>query len=131
MIGSDGVRTPESDQSLNLGDKTTEDLIENDVKLAITGTDITVTGTVKNITEPWKEFSTKENTGHFFPIQFPAYTQGKEVTLKGSKNGDKTITVDEDLLLIQRLENLKNNILTCEMGGKVLMKFDFTGVTLG
>lgn len=130
MIGPEGLKVPSQLQDLNLGGKTAADLISADTVITIDGTDVTAKGTAHNITEPWTAFSTADNTGHFFPLQLPAVCKGKSITCKGRVAGDRVIDkVDNDLLLVTRLENLKANVLTVEMDGEVLMTADFTGVT--
>lgn len=91
------------------------------------GKTVKVSGDVKTITTPWPEFDTKNNTGHFVPMQLPAKCVEQDVTLKGAAK-ERTVKVDEDRLLVVRLENLTGTTLTVEMGGKTLMDVDFTGV---
>lgn len=99
-------------------------------KYTVDGTNVTATGDVNNIETAWTEFDSKSNnTGHFVPIQFPAYLKKQKVKLEGTAKA-KTITVDDDLLLICRLENLTANTLTVKTspGGELIMTIDFSGV---
>ena len=130
LTGSDGASVPESSQSINLGSKNAGDLV-SDIKVRYSGTTMTVTGQAKKI-EGWEEFSgdPEEKSGHFVPITLPAETIGQQLTLKGRKAGDKTITGPEDRILIQRLENLDaGNKLTIEKGGQLVLTVDFSGMT--
>lgn len=112
-----------------MGDKHTRDLISDNVKMSVTGNTVKVSGDVKTITKKWTEFDKSgNNTGHFFPMLLPTECVGQEVTLKGRTGSDRTVKVDQDRLLIVRLENLSGTTLTIEMGGKTLMEVDFTGV---
>ena len=63
--------------------------------------------------------------GHFFPVTFGSEYQGKELTMKGRTDGDRTATLGEDLLLIVRLENLKGDTLTIECEKKNIVTFNF------
>lgn len=105
--------------------KQTSDLL-GDVKVTRKGNTYSFAGQVKEISQPWKEFGAADNTGHFLPITLPADCAGKQITLKGRKTGDRTVTVDADRLLIQRLENLNGNTLTIDKDGSELMKVDVT-----
>lgn len=127
MSGPDGLNVPAQHQALNLGDKTVDKLIGEDFKLTLIGTNAIASGSVKTITQQWTEFDKKNNTGHFIPMLLPAECVGQKVTLKGAAS-DRTVTVDEDRLLVVRLENLTGTTLTVEMGDKTLMVVDFTGV---
>lgn len=128
-MGAEGVKLPALSQP-TLGKKQVGDLISNDVKLHISGTTVKPTGTVKNIAEPWPDFDKAgSNTGHFFPMTLPAACKQQKVTCKGREAGDRTVTIDEDLMLITRLENLSADVLTLEMGGQLLMTVDFTDIT--
>ena len=125
MIGPDGVQVPPESQGLDLGDKKVSDLTDG-LEISVDGDTVTFEGSLKNITEPWTEFDTVNNTGHFIPIQLPDICKNQDVTLKGRTGGDKTVSIDDDLLLIVRLENLSGTTLTLVMGGEELMVLDFT-----
>ena len=131
MTGSEGVKVPAQSQSLtDLGGKKISELVGENFKYTVDGTNVTATGDVNNIETAWTEFEhAGNNTGHFVPIQFPAYLKGQKVKLEGAKKA-KTITVDDGLLLIQRLENLTANTLTVKTapGGELIMTIDFSGV---
>lgn len=70
-----------------------------------------------------------EKTGHFFPIQFDPKYSGKKITIGGRSDGDKDVTLDEDLLLIIRLENLSANKVTLTPESEPFLTVDFTKVT--
>lgn len=128
MIGPGGVKVPDQTQGLNLGTKTVKDLISDNVRISVTGKNVKVSGDVKNINEPWTAFSKDDNTGHFLPLQLPDVCKGQKITIKGRKKGNRTATVDDDLLLIQRLENLSGTTMEIDLAGETLMKVDLTGV---
>ena len=114
--------------------KNVSDLVNEDFKLAVEGTTVAASGEVKNIQTEWKEFDGRSgyNTGHFVPIQLPAYLKKQKVKLSGAAK-DKTITVDDDLLLIVRLENLTKTpkkLTVKTTGDEPIMTLDFTGATL-
>ena len=125
MTGPEGINVPAQTQAV-LGAIKVSDLIGTDVKLAVSGNSVTVTGTIKNITEPWTEFNKKkDNTGHFFPMEMPKSCIDQKITVEGRADGNKTVTITEDRLLIQRLENLSGNVMTITMGEETLMVVDF------
>ncbi len=131
-MGPGGVKVPGQTQAIpGLGTKKVSDLISEDFRFSIAGTTVTASGTVKNVSEPWMEYSKTDNTGHFVPTQLPAACAGQKITLEGRKSGGRTVKVGQDLLLIQRLENLSGDTLTVKMGGKVIMTVDFSGVQRG
>ena len=51
-------------------------------------------------------FGKDGQVGHFFPIALDEKFSGRQLTIGGREDGDRTITVGEDLLLVVRLENL-------------------------
>lgn len=105
------------------------DLIGENFKLTVDGTTVTATGDVNNIEEAWEEFSKTDNTGHFAIIKLPAILKGQKVTFEGRTKGARTVKVDDDLLLVQRLENLTEaKKLTVKKDGEMVMEVDFSGV---
>lgn len=129
-MGSDGIKVPAQSQTLtDLGSKKISELVGENFKYTVDDTNVTASGDVKNISEAWKEFDSKSNnTGHFVPIQFPAYLKKQKVKLEGTSH-TKEITVDDDLLLICRLEGLTKNVLTVKSAtGELIMTIDFSGV---
>lgn len=129
MIGPDGVKVPSQNQALTgLGTKKVSDLIAENVSFAVSGSKVTVTGDVKNVQDPWEEFSKTDNTGHFLPMALPKVCEGKKITIEGLKSGKKTVKVDADLLHVQRLENLSGDIMTVKLEGETLMTVDVSGV---
>lgn len=103
------------------------DLIGTDAKISKDGT---VTGNIKKIEEPWTEFDSDNNTGHFFPFKVADKFKGKTATFKGRNAGDRKITIPDDLLIVQRIENLttaKKLTVTVESES---FSLDFTGATL-
>lgn len=130
MTGPDRFKVPARGQAL-LGDKKTEDLLDADVEITIEGTTARVTGTVRNVAEEWTAFDSQNNTGHFFPLLLPEECRGKEVTVKGRTDGDRTVTIDGDLLLIQRLENLQGSTMELWMDGSLYLTVDFAGAERG
>lgn len=129
-MGSDGIKVPAQSQTLtSLGSKKVSELVGENFKFTVDGTTVTATGDVNNITEAWKEFDSKSNnTGHFVPIQFPAFLKKQKVKLEGTSH-TKEITVDDDLLLVCRLEGLTKNVLTIKtQADELVMTIDFSGV---
>lgn len=130
MIGPDGVQVPDQQAQTGIGTKTVSELIGDNFKLSVSGTTVTATGDVKNIEEPWMEYSSTDNTGHFAIIKLPAELKGQKITLEGRTKGNRTVKVDDDLLLVQRLENLTEaKKLTVKKDGELVMVVDFSGVT--
>lgn len=111
-----------------MGEKTCGDLYEK-LETTISGNTIKLTGDIKTV-KGWKEFSGNEEqqTGHFVPIIFPAECEGHELTFKNRKDGDRTITLDPDLTVITRMENLKNAKQEVYRDGKPYMVIDYTGL---
>lgn len=66
-----------------------------------------------------------QTDGHFFPVTFGSEYKGKELTMKGRTDGDRKAKLDDDLLLIVRLENLKGDTLTIECDKKDIVTFNF------
>lgn len=130
MIGPDGVKVPDQQAQTGIGTKTVSELIGENFKLTVDGTTVTATGDVKNIAEAWEEFSKTDNTGHFVIIKLPAMLKGQKITLEGRTKGNRTVKVDDDLLLVQRIENLTEaKKLTVKKDGELVMTVDLSGVT--
>ena len=130
MIGPDGVNVPDQQAQTGIGTKTVSELIGENFKLTVDGTTVTATGDVKNIVEAWEEFSKTDNTGHFVIIILPTILKGQKITLEGRTKGARTVKVDDDRLLVQRLENLTEaKKLTVKKDGELVMTVDLSGVT--
>lgn len=130
MIGPDGVKVPDQQAQTGIGAKKVSDLIGETFALAVKGTTVTATGDVHNIAEAWEEFSTSDNTGHFAVIILPAILKGQKITLEGRTKGARTVKVDDDLMLVQRIENLTEaKKLTIKRDGELVMVVDFSGIT--
>lgn len=127
-MGPEGVKVPAQTQALLGGGKQVRDLVGENFSLAVDGTTLKAAGDVKNIEAEWTEFDSKNNTGHFVPLQLPAKCSGQKISIEGRSAGKRTVKVDEDLLLIQRLENLSADSMTIKMGDELLMTVDFSGV---
>lgn len=128
MIGPDDPKLPELSGPTKLGDKNIGDLVEN-VSFTKEGDTIKASGKLKTITQPWTEFdSNGDNTGHFLPISLPEKCNGQKVKCKGRTDGDREVTIDADLMLIVRLENLSGTLIELEMGGETLARIDITGL---
>lgn len=130
-MGPDGVKIPDQQARTGIGTKTVSELIGENFKLSVDGKNVTATGDVNNIAEPWTDFDKSgNNTGHFVPLMFPAELKGQKVVLSGLSSKDRTITVDTDLMHVQRLENLSDEQrLTVKKNGDLVMSVDFSGVT--
>lgn len=129
MIGPEGVKVPSQTQALTgLGAKQVSDLIAENMRLSVSGTHVSLTGDAKNISDPWTEYAKTDNTGHFLPMTLPKVCEGKKITIEGRKSGNRTVKVDADLLLVQRLENLSGDTMTVKLEGETLMTVDVSGV---
>lgn len=106
------------------------DIVGEDYNLSVSGRTVTATGISKFISEPWTEFSDTHNTGHFGVVQVPAELKGQKLVLGGRTDGDRTIEkMDDDLLLVTRLENLTAaQKLTVSKDGALYMTVDYSGV---
>ena len=106
------VSIPSGETSLNLGEKTVNDLIEN---LALDGD--TPTGALKYV-ENWIEFSSKsdENTGNFLPLYIEEAKGLPKGTIKCELKGTgaktkKPVAVDEkDGLIVFQVHDKDNTI---------------------
>ena len=120
---------PSGETSLNLGEKTVQDLAEN---LSIEGDN--VKGSLKYV-ENWTEFSKTDNSGNFLPLYFEeAKGQAKgtiKVELKGTgAKLKKPVAVDEkDGLIVFQIHD-KDNTLEITQDGKEKRILNLTGLTL-
>ena len=109
---------PSGETSLNLGEKTVQDLCEN---VSLDGDN--VTGALKHI-EGWQEFSSKsdENTGNFLPLYFEEAKGQPKGTVKCELKGTgakvkKPVSVDEkDGLIVFQIHNKDNTIEITQEG---------------
>ncbi len=103
---------PSNETSLNLGEKTVQDLCEN---VSLDGDN--VTGAL-NYVENWTEFSSKsdENTGNFLPLYFEEAKGKAKGTVKCELKGTgakvkKPVSVDsKDGLIVFKIHNQDNTI---------------------
>lgn len=105
------VSVPSGETSLNLGEKTVQDLCEN-LSIDDTGN---VTGALKHV-ENWTEFSKTDNTGNFIPLYFEEAKGQPKGTIKCELKGTgaklkKPVSVDEkDGLIVFQVHNKDNTI---------------------
>ncbi len=105
------VSVPSEETSLNLGEKTVQDLCEN-LSIGDTGK---VTGTLKYV-ENWAEFSKTDNTGNFIPLYFEEAKGQAKGTIKCELKGTgaklkKPVAVDEkDGLIVFQVHDKDNTI---------------------
>lgn len=104
------------------------DLIGDDISLTWVRHSCKVGGTIKKVSEPWTAFDKSDNTGHFFPWQFADEYKHTDVTIKGRTAGDRKVTLDDDGILVLRLENLSANTATLVLKDQIVI-LDFTGAT--
>ena len=112
------VAIPNNETSLNLGEKTVQDLCEN---VSLDGDN--VTGALKHI-DNWTEFSSKsdENTGNFLPLYFEDAKGKPKGTIKVELKGTgakvrKPVAVDEkDGLIVFQIHNQDNTLEITEEG---------------
>ena len=101
---------PSNETSLNLGEKTVQDLCEN---LSIEGDN--VTGSLKHV-DNWTEFSKTDNSGNFLPLYFEEAKGKAKGTIKCELKGrgvklKKPVAVDEkDGLIVFQIHNKDNTI---------------------
>ena len=108
--------------------KKVSDLVE-EITVKQVGKTATYSGKVKKVTGWTQAFQQEEAEGHFLPILLPSGSVGKKLTLKGRNGGDKTITVDPDRILVQRLENLSGTVLKIEKDGAEYLNIETSGLT--
>ncbi len=106
------VSIPSGETSLNLGEKTVQDLCDN-----VSLDDDNVTGALKHIAK-WEEFSSKEDeqTGNFLPLYIEEAKGQAKGTIKCELKGTgtklkKPVAVDEkDGLIVLQIHNQDNTI---------------------
>ena len=104
------VSVPSRETSLNLGEKTVQDLCEN-----LNIEDDNVTGSLKHI-DNWTEFSKTDNSGNFIPLYFEEAKGQAKGTIKCELKGTgaklkKPVAVDEkDGLIVFQVHNKDNTI---------------------
>ena len=109
---------PSGETSLNLGEKTVQDLCEN---VSLDGDNIT--GALNHI-ENWKEFSSKsdEQTGNYLPLYFEEAKGQAKGTVKCELKGTgakvkKPVSVDpKDGLIVIQVHNKDNTIEITQEG---------------
>ena len=120
---------PSAETSLNLGEKTVQDLCEN---LSIEGDN--VTGSLKHI-DNWTEFSKTDNSGNFLPLYFEEAKGQAKGTVKCEIKGTgvklkKLVAVDEkDGLIVFQVHN-KDNTIEITSEGKETRTLNLTGLEL-
>ena len=124
------VSVPSGETSLNLGEKTVQDLCEN---LSIDGNG-KVTGALKYV-ENWTEFSKTDNTGNFIPLYFEEAKGQAKGTIKCELKGTgaklkKPVAVDEkDGLIVFQVHN-KDNTIEITSEGKETRTLDLSQLDL-
>ena len=120
---------PSGETSLNLGEKTVQDLCED---LSIEGDN--VTGSLKHI-DNWTEFSKTDNSGNFIPLYFEEAKGQPKGTVKCELKGTgvklkKPVAVDEkDGLIVFQVHN-KDNTIEITSEGKETRTLILTGLEL-
>ena len=120
---------PSGETSLNLGEKTVQDLCEN---VNIEGDN--VTGSLKHI-DNWIEFSKTDNSGNFLPLYFEEAKGQAKGTVKCEIKGTgvklkKPVAVDEkDGLIVFQVHN-KDNTIEITSEGKETRTLNLTGLEL-
>ena len=125
------MAVPSAETSLNLGEKTVQDLCEN---VSLDGDN--VTGALNHI-ENWKEFSSKsdEQTGNYLPLYFEEAKGQAKGTVKCEIKGTgvklkKPVAVDEkDGLIVFQVHN-KDNTIEITSEGKETRTLNLTGLEL-
>ena len=120
---------PSEETSLNLGEKTVQDLCDN-VSLDVDN----VTGALKHI-ENWTEFSKTDNSGNFLPLYFEDAKGQAKGTVKCEIKGTgvklkKPVAVDEkDGLIVFQVHN-KDNTIEITSEGKETRTLTLKDLTL-
>ena len=123
------MSVPSGETSLNLGEKTVQDLCEN---LNIDGNN--VTGSLKHV-ENWTEFSKTDNTGNFIPLYFEEAKEQAKGTIKCELKGTgaklkKPVAVDEkDGLIVFQVHD-KDNTIEITSKGKETRTLNLTDLEL-
>lgn len=93
--------------------------------------DGSVAGTLRNVSD-YTDFSDDptEQAGHYLPLTFGSRYSGKQITIKGRAGGDRTATLDEDLSLVLRKENLTGDTAEIESEGEPVVTLDLSTATL-
>lgn len=130
--GADRVEMPS--QETVIGDGSTKkisDLVSEDATIQWDGIDGKASGEAKYISDFKEFYGESEATGHFFPVKLADGYKNKDLTVSGGTGEDKPIHIDEDLLLITRIENLDTSRkVTVKDGGETVFTVDFTDVKL-
>lgn len=86
--------------NMGLGSKTAEEIQEN---IVIDNDSHSISGTLKKVDEPWKEFSNTNNTGYFLglDVQNIGTESGKDIyfTLEGGSTPEKQVQEDHRIVL--------------------------------
>ncbi len=127
MSGS-GEAVSTSSTLKDLGDKAVSDLIGGDITSVWFNNTCYIDGTIKKVTG-WTQFDANNPDGHFFPWQFAAEYKGSKITAKNRVDGDRRVTLDEDGILVIRIENFRNLAAVIETE-KGTFTIDFSGAEL-
>lgn len=124
------VKVMAQNESVGYGEKTASELMNEDVDIQWNGTNGTVTGTFKKVTE-WTELPKDPHEGHFFAMKIDEKYIGKPFTfIKGDEDPGSTVqsaTKDEMFWILCIDQNKK---FTFKSGEDVIAILDFNGVTL-
>lgn len=130
VSGDERVSVPDKQSKPgNIEGKTVGDLIGDDVAIAWNGVNGTVTGTLKNVSDAWTQFSSKDNTGHFFPVSLDKHYSNKPITVTMSDGSKKTeIDLEWVIRVDKYVENRQLAVFECDE--KVVITLDFSKATL-
>lgn len=106
-MGPGQTKVPDQAQDLNLGGELkVSDIVGADATIKWNGNNGEMTGEAKFVSDFSAAFGKDEQVGHFVPISLDKKFKGKQLKLSGRIDGDRTVTISDDLLMVVRLENL-------------------------
>ena len=129
-VGAKVVSLPAQGASLgkNAGGKKVTDIITKDTVMTFNGIDAKVYGKSKYVTDMTGLYSGSQIKGHFFPVAFDASLGSAEIDATGAIS--KQITLDDDHLVVIRLENMKDGenkiVFTKHDDGTAILALDLT-----
>lgn len=129
-VGAKVVSLPAQNSGLgsNGGTKKISDLITRDTVMTFNGADAKVYGKAKYVSDmPSTLYTGAQAKGHFFPVTLDKDTIGEKLNATGAIT--KSLTLDEDNLLIIRLENMRegeNQIFFKKEDGTLVLALDLT-----
>lgn len=133
-VGADIATIPPLSAQVTGTSLKVSDLLDKNVRVKWSGIDAKIYGGVKYVSSGMQGLYSNPDmqTGHFFPIYLDKDLIGDEGKITMFGGGiPKDATIDEDGLLVVRLENLSNDqLIITKKDGPELIALDFTDVKL-